>query len=376
MEKNGENKIKKDKKQNSNAMEYHNDNSIKASDIISNDDRVNGKNITSTPYDDVFRTMLNDCSRFILPLLNEVFGENYDGTETIVFANDYHFQNKQDGAEDKIITDASFKVIKGDTEKKYHFECQSTIDNSMVLRFFEYDSQIALDDATIEKIVGDDGGKKSDGVLTVTFPHSAVLYLRSNKNTGDVMTIRFVTPGGEVKYDIPIIKMQTYTLEDIWEKEIYLLIPFYIFTHEANFPKYNEDEKLLQGLVDEFKEICVKMEELTHQGKMTELENRIIVELSKKVVDNIARKYERIRKGVEGIMGGKVIETEAKKMYNRGISEGILLGEENGRSEGIIGAIGILKDLNMSESEIKKQIIKKFSLSEDAAALYLKVCSK
>ena len=53
------------------------------------------------------------------------------------------------------------------------------------------------------------------------------------------------------------------------------------------------------------------MEELTHQGKMTELENRIIVELSKKVVDNIARKYERIRKGVEGIMGGKVIETEA-----------------------------------------------------------------
>ena len=96
--------------------------------------------------------------------------------------------NKQNGAEDKIITDASFKVIKGDIEKKYHLECQSTIDNSMVLRFFEYDSQIALDDATIEKIVGDDGGKKSDGVLTVTFPHSAVLYLRSNKNTGDVMT--------------------------------------------------------------------------------------------------------------------------------------------------------------------------------------------
>ena len=118
------------------------------------------------------------------------------------------------------------------------------------------------------------------------------------------------------------------------------------------------------------------MEELTHQGKMTELENRIIVELSKKVVDNIARKYERIRKGAEGIMGGKVIETETKKMYNRGISEGILLGEENGRSEGIIGAIGILKDLNMSESEIKKQIIKKFSLSEDAAAKYLKECSK
>ena len=339
MEKKSENKIKNDKNQNSNTLEYHNDIRIKASDIKKNYEKVNSENITGTPYDDVFRTMLNDCSRFILPLLNEVFGENYDGTETIVFANDYHFQNKQDGAEDKIITDASFKVIKGDIEKKYHLECQSTIDNSMVLRFFEYDSQIALDDATIEKIVGDDGGKKSDGVLTVTFPHSAVLYLRSNKNTGDVMTIRFVTPGGELKYDIPIIRMQSYSLEDIWEKEIYLLIPFYIFTHEANFPKYNEDENLLQGLVNEFKEICIKMEELTQQGKMSELERRIIIELSKKVIDNIARKYERIRKGVDGIMGGKVIETEAKKMYNRGISEGrnegILIGEENGRNESL-----------------------------------------
>lgn len=331
MEKKSENKIKNDKNQNSNTLEYHNNIRIKASDIKKNYEKVNSENITGTPYDDVFRTMLNDCSRFILPLLNEVFGENYDGTETIVFANDYHYQNKQKGAEDKIITDASFKVIKGDIEKKYHLECQSTIDNSMVLRFFEYDSQIALDDATIEKIVGDDGGKKSDGVLTVTFPHSAVLYLRSNKNTGDVMTMRFVTPGGEVKYDIPIIKMQTYTLEDIWEKEIYLLIPFYIFTHEANFPKYNEDENLLQELVNEFKEICIKMEELTQQGKMTELERRIIIELYKKVIDNIARKYERIRKGVDGIMGGKVIETEAKKMYNKGI----LIGEENGRNESL-----------------------------------------
>ena len=331
MEKKSENKIKNDNKQSNNALEHHNNIIIKESDIKNDYDGVNSENITSTPYDDVFRTMLNDCSRFILPLLNEVFGENYDGTETIVFANDYHFQNKQDGAEDKIITDASFKVIKGDIEKKYHLECQSTIDNSMVLRFFEYDSQIALDDATIEKIVGDDGGKKSDGVLTVTFPHSAVLYLRSNKNTGDVMTIRFVTPGGELKYDIPIIRMQSYSLEDIWEKEIYLLIPFYIFTHEANFPKYNEDENLLQGLVNEFKEICIKMEELTQQGKMSELERRIIIELSKKVIDNIARKYERIRKGVDGIMGGKVIETEAKKMYNKGI----LIGEENGRNESL-----------------------------------------
>ena len=34
------------------------------------------------------------------------------------------------------------------------------------------------------------------------------------------------------------------------------------------------------------------------------------------------------------------------------------LAKEMEEAKGIIGAIGILKDLNMSESEIKKQIIK------------------
>lgn len=123
--------------------------------------------------------------------------------------------------------------------------------------------------------------------------------------TGDVMKMKFVTPGGELDYEIPIIKMQKYTLQDIWNKEMYLLIPFYIFTHEANFPKYNEDETELKELVEEFEEICAKMEQLVQENKMTELESRIIVELSKKVVDNIAKKYKKIRRGVDVIMGGK-----------------------------------------------------------------------
>lgn len=52
-----------------------------------------------------------------------------------------------------------------------------------------------------------------------------------------------------------------------------------------------------------------------------------------------------------------MIETEAKKMYNRGISEGrnegILIGEENGRSES-------LKDL------IKKKLAKGKSIAQIA----------
>lgn len=36
---------------------------------------------SNTPYDDVFRTLLNDCSQLIIPIINEVFGEHFSGDE-------------------------------------------------------------------------------------------------------------------------------------------------------------------------------------------------------------------------------------------------------------------------------------------------------
>ena len=56
--------------------------------------------ISSTPYDDVFRTLLNDCSSLILPVINELFGEHYTGKEKIIFSPNEHFLNRQDGDEE------------------------------------------------------------------------------------------------------------------------------------------------------------------------------------------------------------------------------------------------------------------------------------
>ncbi len=112
-----------------------------------------------TPYDDVFRTLLNDCSSLIIPVINEVFGENYSGEEEVLFSSNEHFLNQQDGREEKRITDTSFWIL-GEKRKKYHWECQSVADSSMLVRFFEYDTQIALDE-----------GELHGNVLTVSFPH-------------------------------------------------------------------------------------------------------------------------------------------------------------------------------------------------------------
>jgi len=90
----------------------------------------------NTPYDDVFKTLLNDCTELIIPVVNEGFHENYTGSETITLSHNEHFIKRQGGKTKEKITDSCFQ-IQGITAKKYHIECQSTSDGSMLIRMFE-----------------------------------------------------------------------------------------------------------------------------------------------------------------------------------------------------------------------------------------------
>ena len=182
-------------------------------------------------YDGAFRTILNDCRQLIIPMINEIFGEDYTGKEKIEFRPNEHFLDQQDDVNLERITDTNF-TIWGRKRKKYHLECESSLpDGRMTIRLFEYDAQIALDE-----------GEVTGETLTVTFPNTAVLYLRSRKKTPDKMKYVIKTPGGTVEYDVPIMKMQEYSLDDIFAKDLLMLIPFYIFSHEKQFMVYNSNE--------------------------------------------------------------------------------------------------------------------------------------
>ena len=130
-----------------------------------------------------------------------------------------------------------------------------------------------------------------------------------------------ITPGGTVRYDVPIMKVQKYSLDDIFEKRLLILIPFYIFSHEKSFPEYNSNEQKLAELKAEYQEILEKLDGLEQQGVIGAFDKRTIIELSGDVIKEIAQKYENVQKGVGDIMGGALIETEARIILNQGISE-------------------------------------------------------
>ena len=256
-------------------------------------------------YDGVFRTILNDCRKLIIPVINEIFRENYTGDEEIKFFPNEHFIEQQETANQKRITDTNFTII-GKTTKKYHLECESSFpDGRMTIRLFEYDAQIALDE-----------GEVTEETLTVTFPNTAVLYLRTRKKTPDKMKYVINTPGGTVQYGVPIMKVQTYTLNDIFEKRLLLLIPFYIFSHEKHFEEYNSNEQKLEELKAEYQEILSRLDGLEQQGMIGAFDKRVIIELSGDVIKEIAKKYENVQKGMGDMMRGAMIETEAGRIRN------------------------------------------------------------
>ncbi len=261
-------------------------------------------------YDGAFRTILNDCRKLIIPVINEIFGETYTGEEEIQFFPNEHFIDQQDEADKERITDTNFTVF-GKIPKKYHIECESSLpDGRITIRLFEYDAQIALDE-----------GEVTEEILTVTFPNTAVLYLRTYKKTPDKMKYVIITPGGTVQYDVPIMKVQKYSLDDIFEKRLLMLIPFYIFSHENGFPEYNSNEQKLAELKAEYQEILERLDELEQQGVIGAFDKRTIIELSNDVIKEIAQKYENVQKGVGDIMGGALIETSARRLKNEAENE-------------------------------------------------------
>ena len=186
-----------------------------------------------TPYDDVFKTMLVDCRQLVLPLLNELFGESYRGDEVIEFYGEEHRKNQEGGETEKRIVDSSFSVYPAPRrlenvdpwataswKKHYHMECESGPDQEILLRLFEYDAQLGLDQ----------NRQLSSYELTVHFPHTAVLFLDGGQKLPERMKTTIVTPGGSVTYEIPVMKMQDYTLETLFEKKLYFRSPSISFS--------------------------------------------------------------------------------------------------------------------------------------------------
>ena len=299
---------------------------------------------SNTPYDDVFRTMLVEGRNLIIPLINETFGENYTDEAEIIFNQNEHYINSEDGSQTEVITDSNFRIIYKGVTKYYHYECQSNPDSTILIRIFEYDTKIAIENAVVE-----------DNVMTITFPNSAVLYLRATANTPDNMkvVIKVPKPGINGEYYVKVVKAVSYSIDDIFEKKLWFLIPFHIFSYEKSLKNYENNETERENLIREYEKIKSRLEKLTEDKVITDFQKIMILDMSKKVVDYIAEKYSNVKEGVKKIMGGQILDFEAKRIRDDARQEGRIEGRLEGMKDAKDELIMAMRENGISEEQIK-----------------------
>ncbi|MCD7956331.1 MAG: hypothetical protein LUG93_11405 [Lachnospiraceae bacterium] len=274
------------------------------------------------PYDDVYRTLLDDCPQLLIPLVNEIFHEEFTKDDEVVFAKDIHMIKGQEGEPSKRMTDSSFEIV-GIVRKRFLVEEQTRPDTSILNRLFEY-----------AMLVARSSGVNKDNVLKVEFPNCAVLFLRSTKYTPDKMQIEIKTPLDKALVDVLVMKLKDYTLDDMISRELLILFPFYLFRFsERTLRKCNEDEEQLEVIKSDYRRMREHMGQLTDKGELSEFYRHTIIYLCNFVAGNLARRYKNVVKGVQSVMGGQVIETDAKKILNDGIRKGKLEGRLEGKRE-------------------------------------------
>lgn len=175
----------------------------------------------------------------------------------------------------------------------------------MAIRMFEYGFEIGLDRA-----------KQTKDYLHVQLPESAVLYLRHNANTPDVLMVEVSTPQGEsVTYESKVIKVQNYTRDVIFRKKLLLFLPYYIMRYENELDEIEKDPARVKKLLKEYQGICDKLEKVLEEDGESELYTNLIG-LIVKISDYMLREQKNTRKEMNK-MGGQVLELYTDKVEKK-----------------------------------------------------------
>ena len=315
--------------------------------------KLNTKSNTATPYDDVHLTMINDCPKLIIPVVNEMFHKRHRDEEEVTVLNNEFFINRQNGTQAERVTDTHFLI----GHDRYHLECQSSTDGTIMYRIFEYDSQIAMQDSAFTK-----------DKLVVKFPNTAILYLRHNQNTPDAMTLEIRVPGATCSYMVPVMKVQTYSIDEIFEKRLFFLIPFHIFIYEKDFKEYDTNEQKLEELMKIYGEIMERLEAYSESQLIESYTKLTVIDMSKKVLEHLTKKYSNVREGVGTVMGGKILDYPTKDAWRKARAEGLAEGRAEGLAEG--RAEGRAEgDRNRLVMQVRKKLEKGLSVEAIAEAL-------
>ena len=256
-------------------------------DIIHNNGLPDEMSTETQLWDLIIKKATYSSPRLLFPLIYEIYDKKYPDDSTIVpLSTEYSVERSDTKEISTIKADLTFCVNDSDI---YHFECEITYNGLITIRMFEYDVHAALNYRTDAK----------NPPLILEFPKSAVLFLQGTKKIPDQLSclIKF-QDGTSHKYRVPTVKVQSYTLEEIKEKHLCILIPFLPIRFRRRIPsdrtiqsakspdkQYNLKkavQKSKEELTSFFQETILILDQEVADGFLTDGEKKLILWLLQK----------------------------------------------------------------------------------------------
>lgn len=271
-------------------------------------------------YDAVFKRLATKTPELAIYMINYVFKTKHNPfTDVDILSTEYVHEDLE-----TIYAD----LLLGIGSKRYHIECQSTQDASMIIRMFEYDSVIALREAKVK-----------DNTITVNFPDSAVIYLRSTQSTPSTYTVRIKAGGKTIEYAIPTLDITDFDVVDLFSEELYMLLPYLPFKYSNKFEKMDASGVGITALKADLNTMSTELRKLCECNRISKKAAIAIVESSVKVINKLTSSYSRIRKELLDMYKAEEFKFSFEEVEDRAREEGREEGREEADSRRIVSLV-------------------------------------
>lgn len=288
------------------------------------------RNEDGTIFDDVLRTIQERRGKLLIPVVNDAFGAHHPKDAEVTRLPE-EFQK----VVSKVVADGC-SVIENCV---YHMEAQSRNDSTMAIRMVEYDFMIGLSMA-----------EKGEEGYTIRLPRSCIIYVRHNEGTPTEEAVSITFQDGQtVKYRVPTLKVQEYTLDELFERGLYAYLPFYLLRYEKDLKRIEGDERRTKALLEECEEILSRLEEaLADEPEIFQ----DLLRLIRRVTGHLLSKRDKLKGKVETVMGGKVLELPSDKLREER-EAGRIAGIAEGKVEDILD---LLEDLGPVPGKLRESL--------------------
>lgn len=214
-------------------------------------------------WDEILKAIVYTMPKQLFPLIKEVYGKEYPPDTPIRILGTEHstyLDDTKDAPSSKLM-DISLLIANTDY---YHIECQMGNDRMMVVRMISYDLHYAVEHCL--------SGNPNDDEIIIRFPYSIVLYPDQNRNLPDNLKCRVIfQDSSEHLYQIPAVKIQSYSLREIHQKHLNLFIPYVLLRLKPRISSKTNPltKKELTEFIDDI--IVILQQDLTN-GYLTKQE--------------------------------------------------------------------------------------------------------